>query len=160
MNVSLLSSGVFGIVKTTLSNTLAVREDVSWQLVPLYGWAGSEVFINMVCGSLPTLKPLYERIVNKKPLRSSGARYDHYGTGNSTEKSRSRSIGKLFPGGGSKSRGISAVELHQLDDGHGTGRFAPEGHQIVVDQSFGYIYNTPGDHARGIQRIVPTETWG
>lgn len=150
----MLSSGVFGIVKTTLSNTLAVREDISWQLVPLYGWAGSEVFINMVCGSVPTLKPLYERIVNKKPLRSSSARYDHYETGDSTEKSRSRSIGKLLPGGGSKSRGISAVELHQLNDGDGPGQFSPEGNQIAVDQSFGYMYNTSGNHS--ISRI-PTQ---
>lgn len=93
-----------------------------------------------------TLKPLCEKIVNKKPLRSSGARYGHYGTGDSTEKSRSRSICKLFPGGGSNSRGVSAVELHQLKDVDGPGHFAPEGDQIVVDQSFSYMDNTPRDH--------------
>jgi hypothetical protein len=63
------SSGIFGIVKTTLSNTLALRADISWQIVLLYGWAGTEVFINIVCGSLSTLKPLYDRAVHKKPLR-------------------------------------------------------------------------------------------
>ncbi|KAL1877878.1 hypothetical protein Daus18300_002231 [Diaporthe australafricana] len=81
-------SGIFGIVKTTLSNTLAIRSDISWQIVPLYGWAGAEAFINIVCGTLPTLKPLYDRVIHKKPLGTRIGQYEHYDTENLTDNSK------------------------------------------------------------------------
>lgn len=118
---------MFGIVKTTLSNTLAIRTDISWEIVPLYGWAGAEVFINIVCGSVPTLKPLYDRLVHKKPLRTSRAQYEHYDTEHSTEKSNSESKGNVFYGQRNEFRDISAVELNHTGSGlsHDLERFVP-----------------------------------
>ncbi|KAK2616015.1 hypothetical protein N8I77_002734 [Diaporthe amygdali] len=134
-------SGVFGIVKTTLSNTLAIRTDISWEIVPLYGWAGAEVFINIVCGSVPTLKPLYDRLVHKKPLRTSRAHYEHYDTEHSTEKSNSESKGNVFYGRRNEFRDISAVELNHPGSGlsHDLERFGPrEDYTTTVQFNYGH----------------------
>lgn len=119
-------SGIFGVVKTTLANTLAVREDVSWELVPLYGWAGSEAFINIVCGSLPTLKPLYERIVNRKPLgRKANSAYPH--ERKSLTSTKQRSLRHFFQRKSSDKQEDSVTELNAMRDSLDMGHMAEEG---------------------------------
>lgn len=147
-------SGIFGIIKTTLSNTLAVREDVSWELVPLYGWAGSEAFINIVCGSLPTLKPLYESILNKKPIgRQRNPKYSP-GTESLTTDSKKKSLMNFFQRrAGDKQEG-SATELNMMRDSLDMGQFADEGAQIWTSQSFGHSYNVRRDDTvKGVEGI-------
>ncbi|KAH9900475.1 hypothetical protein F4778DRAFT_739113 [Xylariomycetidae sp. FL2044] len=62
-------SGVCAAIKTVQSSDLGVREDVSWELYSLYAWSSSEIFLNIVCACIPTLKPLYDHFAFNRPLR-------------------------------------------------------------------------------------------
>lgn len=139
------SSGIFGIIKTTLSNTLALRTDISWQIVPLYGWAGAEVFINIVCGSLPTLKPLYDRIIHKKPLYNNSRQYEHYNTGQSTEKSDSGIKKNIFYGQNNDDYDAASAGIIQPGTGsdHDLERFVH--HTMANTETYGHPYHLHGE---------------
>ncbi|KAI0006846.1 hypothetical protein F4779DRAFT_545928 [Xylariaceae sp. FL0662B] len=62
-------SGVCAAIKTVQSSDLGVREDVSWELYSLYAWSSSEIFLNILCACIPTLKPLYDYFALHRPLR-------------------------------------------------------------------------------------------
>ncbi|KAI5917161.1 hypothetical protein F4810DRAFT_697611 [Camillea tinctor] len=62
-------SGICAAIKTAQSSELGIREDVSWALFPLYAWSSSEIFLNIVCACIPTMKPLYDTLVNRKNPR-------------------------------------------------------------------------------------------
>lgn len=139
----MISSGVFGIVKTTLSNTLALREDISWGLYPIYGWACSEAFINIVCGSLPTLKPLYEKVVNRKPLGTSRQSSSFpTPTGLKADfKARSSRMKRFLSRDAKKHQHYPIGESNAPRDSLDMGQFADEGNEIWTQQTFGYSYN-------------------
>lgn len=46
----------------------SIGNDITWEAVPLYAWSSSEVFLNIVCGSIPVLKPLWDLLVKGKPM--------------------------------------------------------------------------------------------
>lgn len=74
----LLGLGVFGgtaaVLKTVQIRDLIQREDITWFAFTVYIWASIEVFLNIICGSIPTLSPLYDKWIKGKPLRPSNAR--------------------------------------------------------------------------------------
>lgn len=61
-----LLTGVSGIVKTYYAATFD-ETDLSWTIFPSLVWFGLEAMLIIVCGSAPTLNPLYDRYV--KPRR-------------------------------------------------------------------------------------------
>ncbi|KAI0411007.1 hypothetical protein F5X98DRAFT_368384 [Xylaria grammica] len=71
--VILLSGGVFsGIsaaIKTNQLVTLTARSDLTWETFGLYLWTGIEIFLILVCGCIPTLRPLWDHVFGKR-LRS------------------------------------------------------------------------------------------
>jgi hypothetical protein len=40
------------------------------QTVPLLVWSGAELFVSMICGSIPPMKPVFDRIFKKPPSPS------------------------------------------------------------------------------------------
>ena len=62
------SSGVAAAVKTAYSQTLAERADFSWDAFDVYCWSSAEFFLNIFCGSVVTLKPLYDQWFEGKPM--------------------------------------------------------------------------------------------
>lgn len=61
-------SGISATVKAVQLKELGVRTDVTWDTFSLYAWASSELFVNIVCGSIPMLKPLYDQWSTGRPL--------------------------------------------------------------------------------------------
>ncbi|KAI1472150.1 uncharacterized protein F4812DRAFT_801 [Daldinia caldariorum] len=61
-------SGVCAAIKAAQSTELGTRQDVSWALFSLYAWSASEIFLNIVCACVATLKPLYDHLMKSKPL--------------------------------------------------------------------------------------------
>ena len=59
-------AGICGIVKTTYLPSLSGHADITWKTYNLIVWAGSELFILVFCGSVPPLKPLWDRYVSGK----------------------------------------------------------------------------------------------
>ncbi|KAI0839149.1 hypothetical protein F5Y06DRAFT_28947 [Hypoxylon sp. FL0890] len=71
-------SGICAAIKAAQSTELGIREDVSWALFSLYAWSASEIFLNIVCACVPTLKPLYDYLTKSKPLlRKDGSDCSH-----------------------------------------------------------------------------------
>ena len=86
----LKSAAVCGIVKITYLGALGAHADLACEIMidtrfdrsllmflgatyNLVIWSGSEIFVIIVCGSVPPLKPLWDRYVLKKPVGRSGA---------------------------------------------------------------------------------------
>lgn len=65
-------SGVCAAVKASNLASLAARSDLTWATFELYAWASSEIFLIIVCGSIPTIKPLWDRFFgHPKPSKTS-----------------------------------------------------------------------------------------
>lgn len=94
--VLLLSIGVFSgvcsAIKTAQLASLTARSDLTWKTYSLFLWVSSEIFVIVLCASVSTLKPLYDRLRGRRKMQtgsaiSSGA----YHFGKSSTKSRQRS---------------------------------------------------------------------
>jgi len=70
----LLGGGIFaavgGSIKTSLLGSLAARSDITWATYDLFIWNGVEVFLLIVCGSIPPLKILWDRGVQRKTRKA------------------------------------------------------------------------------------------
>ncbi|KAF2201389.1 hypothetical protein GQ43DRAFT_440644 [Delitschia confertaspora ATCC 74209] len=64
-------SGIAAAVKTSMSNRLGSRADFTWEAWGLYAWSTTEYFLNIFCGSVPVLKPIYDYFVKGKPIKES-----------------------------------------------------------------------------------------
>ena len=71
-------SGVCVVIKTILLRHVNPQTDVPWIMMTVFSWHSTEIFLNIVCASIPTLAPLYDKVVRSKPLRQLGA----FGPGN------------------------------------------------------------------------------
>lgn len=69
-----LLTGVAGVVKTYYAATFD-ETDLSWTIFPNLVWFGLEATLIIVCGSAPTMNPLYERYIKPR-----GWRYRSQGT--------------------------------------------------------------------------------
>lgn len=83
-------SGVCSAIKTDQLNSLTSRSDLTWETFSLYLWTGAEIFLVIVCGSLPTLKPLWDRCFGRILTSATGSR-------NSRGYASYRSKGASFP---------------------------------------------------------------
>ncbi|KAI4861230.1 hypothetical protein F4820DRAFT_73872 [Hypoxylon rubiginosum] len=61
-----LLSGVFASIKTSQLATLFARGDLTWDSFGLFLWVSGEITVLILCGSIPTSKPLYERFCGYK----------------------------------------------------------------------------------------------
>ncbi|KAI0468813.1 hypothetical protein F4859DRAFT_516565 [Xylaria cf. heliscus] len=63
--IALLSGGTFSgvsaAIKTNQLVALTARSDLTWETFGLYLWTSIEIFVIIVCGCIPTLKPLWIR---------------------------------------------------------------------------------------------------
>jgi hypothetical protein len=56
-------------------------------------WSGSELFVIIVCGSIPPLKPLWDRLFAAAPSKG----YLSYGSQNSQQSQHSAAAGRAYP---------------------------------------------------------------
>lgn len=79
-------AGVCASIKTSYLVNLSSRGDPTWATYDLYIWACTEILLTIVCGSVPAVKPLYDRYISQKSVRSYGSSYEA-GTQMGTKKS-------------------------------------------------------------------------
>ncbi|KAM3071006.1 hypothetical protein ACMFMG_009912 [Clarireedia jacksonii] len=74
-----LIAAICCIVKTTYVGSLNAHSDLTWKTYDLLVWSGSELFVIIVCGSIPPLKPFWDKYVTGKSptYGSSGAGYSN-----------------------------------------------------------------------------------
>ena len=73
-----LVAAICGAIKTKFLAGLSARSDLTWETYNLFVWSGAELFVIIVCGSIPPIKPLYD-LVFRKNHRSD---YDYSGSSN------------------------------------------------------------------------------
>ncbi|OJJ72616.1 hypothetical protein ASPBRDRAFT_42339 [Aspergillus brasiliensis CBS 101740] len=61
-----LMAAVCGIVKITFLVSLEVREDLTWSTYDLDVWSASELFVIIVCGCIPPMRPIFVRYFESK----------------------------------------------------------------------------------------------
>ncbi|KAI1140005.1 hypothetical protein F5Y05DRAFT_376844 [Hypoxylon sp. FL0543] len=80
-------SGVFSAIKAAQLVSLAARSDLTWATYQLFAWVSAEIFVIILCGSVPTLKPLWSRMFRQKSHRLGPQSYtygqDSFERGNS-----------------------------------------------------------------------------
>jgi hypothetical protein len=92
--VALLSvgivSGICSAIKTAQLASLTVRSDLTWETYSLFLWVSSEIFLIVLCASVATLKPLYDRFRGKKQTITTGSVFTGSRSqySNATSKSR------------------------------------------------------------------------
>ncbi|ESZ98102.1 hypothetical protein SBOR_1481 [Sclerotinia borealis F-4128] len=68
-----LIAAICCIVKTTFLGSLNAHSDLTWKTYDLLVWSGSELFVIIVCGSIPPLKPYWDRWVSGKTPTAYGS---------------------------------------------------------------------------------------
>jgi hypothetical protein len=56
-------AGITAAIKTPTTKTLSHRSDLTWETYSLAAWTGAQIFLLIFCGTVPTLKPIYERVL-------------------------------------------------------------------------------------------------
>ncbi len=60
-----LSAAVAGSIKTSKLVKLGARSDLMWEMFGLVVWSGTENFVVLFCGSVPPLRPFFDRFSGK-----------------------------------------------------------------------------------------------
>ncbi|GLA03608.1 hypothetical protein AnigIFM60653_003244 [Aspergillus niger] len=77
----LLWAAVCGIVKITFLVSLEVREDLTWSTYDLDVWSASELFVIIVCGCIPPMRPIFVRYFgSKEDFKGYGYNLSGYGS--------------------------------------------------------------------------------
>ncbi|GLA41666.1 hypothetical protein AnigIFM63309_009762 [Aspergillus niger] len=76
-----LMAAVCGIVKITFLVSLEVREDLTWSTYDLDVWSASELFVIIVCGCIPPMRPIFVRYFgSKEDFKGYGYNLSGYGS--------------------------------------------------------------------------------
>jgi hypothetical protein len=75
-----LVAAICGAIKTKFLAGLSARSDLTWETYNLFVWSGAELFVIIVCGSIPPIKPLYDMVFRKNHTRTG------YGYSNSSNR--------------------------------------------------------------------------
>ncbi|KID59830.1 uncharacterized protein G6M90_00g093400 [Metarhizium brunneum] len=102
-------AAIFAAVKTTYLVALNERSDITWETYNLYMWSGAELFVIILCGSVPPIKPVYDYLLGKPKNRS--ANNPGYG-GFTSNTSYIRSSSRTSPGDPFKGREVEELELY------------------------------------------------
>lgn len=93
-----LVAAVCGAIKTKFLASLSARSDLTWETYNLFVWSSAELFVIIVCGSVPPIKPLYDMLFNQNRMRTG------YGTtttcNNYVEEHSLKSSSSAWPLGG------------------------------------------------------------
>jgi len=85
-----LLAAVCGIVKVNYLAGLNARSDLTWETYNLFAWSGAELFVIIVCGSVPPIKPVYDRFFGKGLHTSAGSTSKKYAYGSRSDGSGSK----------------------------------------------------------------------
>ncbi|GAB0134512.1 hypothetical protein EsDP_00002879 [Epichloe bromicola] len=67
------TAAVFAAVKTSYLSSLTARSDITWETYNLYLWSGMELFVIIVCGSVPPIKPVCDHVFRLSGLSTAKA---------------------------------------------------------------------------------------
>ncbi|PGH27027.1 hypothetical protein AJ80_01212 [Polytolypa hystricis UAMH7299] len=119
--LSVMSAGVFAaaatIVKCVLLKNLPDQQDITWAWAPITLWYSAEMYIIIICATLPTLRQFYLAILGRRYLdSSSGGNSGAYP--NSHQRSSSIKLASRNTGGDRRRSRLSKPDdmLYTQDD--------------------------------------------
>ncbi|KAL8819974.1 MAG: hypothetical protein Q9223_001712 [Gallowayella weberi] len=62
-------TAISGTIRASYLPELNHRHDITWETFNLFAWVSIEIFLLIVLGSLPALKPLYDTYLSALPKR-------------------------------------------------------------------------------------------
>ncbi|KAI9689256.1 MAG: hypothetical protein M1820_010187 [Bogoriella megaspora] len=135
-------TGAIAIVRTTALRELGARSDITWNIYDLFVWQGSEMFLVVVLGSAPTLKPLFDRYFTKEPkFTSSSVQTLTAPTNKSYKRQRSSASDTsprlLYVEGNGEAHNL--MKLHQPSE---------------LPTEIGYARSTNGNHLQHVERGI------
>jgi hypothetical protein len=80
------------VIRTVWLHQLLYLDDTTWQLVTIANWSTAEVNIAIICGCMPTLKPLLSKLF--RPLMDRILPYHHQSL-EDPDSTRPRTIGSM-----------------------------------------------------------------
>ncbi|CAG8948675.1 hypothetical protein HYFRA_00001795 [Hymenoscyphus fraxineus] len=63
-------AGVFAVLKTIQLQRFSSKEDFTWETFDIFAWSIAETHLVIICGCIPTVRPLYDSFVSNKTIRS------------------------------------------------------------------------------------------
>lgn len=97
-----LVAAICGAIKTKFLAGLSARSDLTWETYNLFVLSSAELFVIIVCGSIPPIKPLYDMVF----------RSDRQRTGYSYSNSANRYIEEHSLKNNSRSRPLESGDRH------------------------------------------------
>jgi hypothetical protein len=67
------STSICSGIKTSYLSELANRTDFTWATYDIFAWVTAEFFLVVVCGSIPTMKPVLDLIRRRLGIKSKGS---------------------------------------------------------------------------------------
>ncbi|TEY48382.1 hypothetical protein BOTCAL_0294g00100 [Botryotinia calthae] len=64
-------AGIAAAIKTNQLKEFGNQTDPTWATFDIFVWTTVEIHLVIICGCLPTLRPIYERIINKRAISPS-----------------------------------------------------------------------------------------
>ncbi len=74
-------TGISACIKVSHMASLTERSDLTWETYHLSVWAGVEIFLTIICGSIPAMKPLWSKYIRHKSLSRKGMGSSSYRNG-------------------------------------------------------------------------------
>ncbi|MCJ1356586.1 MAG: hypothetical protein MMC33_006581 [Icmadophila ericetorum] len=84
-----MGMGVFAAISGAIKTSKlyeSIESDVTWDSYDLFQWNGAETFLIIVCGCLPTLKPIYDCCLGRKLSSKSKCSSYHHPSGSRVSK--------------------------------------------------------------------------
>jgi hypothetical protein len=145
-----LVAAICGAIKTKFLASLSARSDLTWETYNLFVWSSAELFVIIVCGSVPPIKPLYDMIFHHNRMRTG------YGStagtqNNYVEEHSLKSSSSGWPLGGNGDRNPNPMTDSDEERGMGgmgagagdDGRYMPGVGGITKITSFRITHNRP-----------------
>jgi hypothetical protein len=83
------STSISSGIKTSYLSQLANRTDFTWATFDIFAWVTVEFFLLIICGTIPTLKPIFEKLAERWKSEISSRRYGSYGNSRISRKNAS-----------------------------------------------------------------------
>lgn len=82
------SAAVCSSVKLSYANSISKLEDLTWGTYELDIWSGAELFVIIVCCSIPPLHVFWQRVIKESSLYARGSKLAYGNSGGSRDEKK------------------------------------------------------------------------
>ncbi|PWY85558.1 integral membrane protein [Aspergillus eucalypticola CBS 122712] len=109
-------AAAFGLVKIQYLAGLKERSDLTWQTYNLYVWSGSELFVIIICGCVPPMRPVFTTLFGQNKSQFTG----YYDSSSGYKRRQSYKLSTLGSSQPVQSQDEDTEALHSRVEGTGS----------------------------------------